>query len=70
MTSMMIWFLNHFYMAVVPDDDIGRISEKEEQQAGNASHVHPMPPGRLRDHQVTGGTEAGPAGAARAPREA
>ena len=39
----MIWFLNHLYTAVVPDDDLGRISEEEEQQPPR-SQTPPTPP--------------------------
>ena len=39
----MIWLLNHLHTAVVPDDDLGRISEEEEQQPPR-SQTPPMPP--------------------------
>ena len=39
----MIWFLNHLYTAVVPDDDLGQIAEEEEQQPTH-SQTPPTPP--------------------------
>ena len=39
----MIWILNHLCMAVVPDDDLGRISEDDEQQPPR-SQTPPTPP--------------------------
>ncbi len=42
-TSDMV--LNHLYTAVVPDDDLGRISEEEEQQPLR-SQTPPTPPDR------------------------
>ena len=39
----MIWFLNHLYTAVVPDDDLGQIAEEEEQQPPR-SQTPPTPP--------------------------
>ena len=36
----MIWLLVHLYLAVVPDDDIGLISEDGEQQTPR-SHTPP-----------------------------
>ena len=36
----MIWLLIHLYLAVVPDDDLGLISEEREQQTSR-SHTPP-----------------------------
>ena len=38
----MIWLLIHLYLAVVPDDDLGLISEEGEQQTSR-SHTPPTP---------------------------